>query len=48
MSTTQPPLVPADIAELRKDYSLKSLEEKDADRDPMKQFGVWMVEFHKI
>ena len=44
MSATQPPPLPASIAELRKDYSLKSLEEKDADRDPMKQFGVWMVE----
>lgn len=42
--TPEPPPVPANIAELRKDYSLKSLEEKDADRDPMRQFGVWMVE----
>jgi pyridoxamine 5'-phosphate oxidase len=44
MSATQPPPVPANIAELRNDYALKALEEKDADRDPMKQFGIWMVE----
>ncbi len=33
-----------DLAGLRKDYALKALEERDVDRDPMKQFGVWMVE----
>jgi pyridoxamine 5'-phosphate oxidase len=44
MSTLQPPPVPPDLAELRKDYALKSLEEKDADRDPLRQFGLWMVE----
>jgi pyridoxamine 5'-phosphate oxidase len=44
MSVTQPPPVPPDLAELRKDYSLKSLEEKDAARDPLQQFGLWMVE----
>ncbi|MGZ5079626.1 MAG: pyridoxamine 5'-phosphate oxidase [Usitatibacter sp.] len=44
MSVAQPPPVPPDLAELRKDYSLKSLEEKDAARDPLQQFGVWMVE----
>jgi pyridoxamine 5'-phosphate oxidase len=32
------------LAHLRKDYALKSLDEKDVDRDPLKQFGVWMVE----
>ena len=32
------------LAHLRKDYALKTLDEKDVDRDPMKQFGVWMVE----
>jgi pyridoxamine 5'-phosphate oxidase len=33
-----------DIASLRTDYSLKTLEEGGVDRDPLKQFGVWMVE----
>jgi len=32
------------LAHLRKDYALKTLDEKDVDRDPLKQFGVWMVE----
>ena len=32
------------IADLRKDYSLKTLDEAQVDRDPLKQFGVWMVE----
>jgi pyridoxamine 5'-phosphate oxidase len=35
---------PPDLAELRNDYALKSLDERDVDPDPMKQFGVWMVE----
>ena len=33
-----------DIAGLRNDYSLKTLEESGVDPDPLKQFGVWMVE----
>ncbi len=33
-----------DLAALRTEYSLKSLDESQVDRDPMKQFGVWMVE----
>lgn len=33
-----------DLAQLRNDYALKSLDERDVDADPMKQFGVWMVE----
>ena len=33
-----------DIAGLRGDYSLKTLDESEVDRDPLKQFGVWMVE----
>ena len=37
------PVLPS-LAELRKDYSLKQLDEHDVDRDPLKQFGVWMVE----
>jgi pyridoxamine 5'-phosphate oxidase len=32
------------LADLRSDYALKRLDECDVDRDPMKQFGVWMVE----
>ena len=33
-----------DIAGLREDYSLKTLEESGVDPDPLKQFGIWMVE----
>ena len=33
-----------DLAKLRRDYELKTLDESQVDRDPMKQFGVWMVE----
>jgi pyridoxamine 5'-phosphate oxidase len=33
-----------DLAQLRKDYELKTLDESHVDRDPLKQFGVWMVE----
>jgi pyridoxamine 5'-phosphate oxidase len=33
-----------DLAQLRKDYELKTLDETQVDRDPLKQFGVWMVE----
>jgi pyridoxamine 5'-phosphate oxidase len=33
-----------DLAQLRKDYELKTLDEAQVDRDPLKQFGVWMVE----
>lgn len=32
------------IADLRKDYALKSLDEKDALPDPFAQFSVWMNE----
>src|SRR3954468_22977024 len=35
---------PPELAHLRKDYALKTLDESHVDRDPMKQFGVWMVE----
>ena len=34
----------ASLAQLRSDYSLKTLDEHEVDRDPLKQFGVWMVE----
>jgi len=33
-----------DLASLRKDYALKTLEEAGVDRDPLKQFGIWMAE----
>jgi pyridoxamine 5'-phosphate oxidase len=42
MSAPVPPA--ADLAALRTDYSLKTLDERQVDRDPLKQFGVWMVE----
>jgi len=44
MSTTDPPAIATQLASLRKDYALKTLEERDVDREPLKQFGVWMVE----
>jgi pyridoxamine 5'-phosphate oxidase len=44
MNRADPPAIDTRLAELRKDYALKTLEEKDVDREPMKQFGVWMVE----
>ncbi|HEX5129796.1 MAG TPA: pyridoxamine 5'-phosphate oxidase, partial [Usitatibacter sp.] len=33
-----------DLAAIRNDYALKTLDEAQVDRDPLKQFGVWMVE----
>jgi pyridoxamine 5'-phosphate oxidase len=33
-----------DLASIRSEYSLKTLEEASVDRDPMKQFGVWMAQ----
>jgi pyridoxamine 5'-phosphate oxidase len=33
-----------DLAALRNDYCLKTLDESQVDRDPLKQFGIWMVE----
>jgi pyridoxamine 5'-phosphate oxidase len=44
MTSSDPPAISTDLASLRKDYALKTLEERDVDRDPMKQFGLWMVE----
>ncbi len=41
--STPPSAAPA-LADLRNDYALKTLDEADVDRDPLKQFGVWMVE----
>jgi pyridoxamine 5'-phosphate oxidase len=42
--SSDPSAIATSLANLRKDYALKTLEEKDVDREPMKQFGVWMVE----
>ena len=44
MSNADPPAIATQLADLRKDYALKTLEEKNVDRDPLRQFGVWMVE----
>ena len=44
MSASDPAAIAPELAHLRKEYALKTLDEKDVDRDPMKQFGVWMVE----
>ena len=33
-----------DLAQIRNDYALKTLDEREVDADPLKQFGVWMVE----
>ena len=33
-----------DLASIRTEYALKTLEEASVDREPMKQFGVWMAE----
>lgn len=43
MAAAAPPDAP-EIAQLRNDYALKTLDERDVDRDPLKQFGLWMVE----
>jgi pyridoxamine 5'-phosphate oxidase len=44
MNTQSPPAIATALADLRKEYALKTLDEADVDRDPLKQFGVWMVE----
>ena len=41
--STPPAATPA-LADLRNEYALKTLDEGDVDRDPLKHFGVWMVE----
>jgi len=33
-----------DLASIRNDYALKTLEEAKVDGNPLKQFGVWMAE----
>jgi pyridoxamine 5'-phosphate oxidase len=42
--SSDPGAIATSLASLRKDYALKTLEEKDVDPDPIRQFGVWMVE----
>jgi pyridoxamine 5'-phosphate oxidase len=44
MNAQDPPAIATDLAQLRKEYALETLDEADVDRDPLKQFGVWMVE----
>lgn len=44
MAAAAPPSDAPEVAHLRNEYALKTLDERDVDRDPMKQFGVWMVE----
>lgn len=36
--------MPSTIADIRKDYKLKSLLEKDVDANAVKQFGIWWQE----
>jgi pyridoxamine 5'-phosphate oxidase len=38
------PLAATRLESLRKEYSLEMLDEKQVDRDPMKQFQAWMEE----
>lgn len=44
MNPADPPAIATALADLRKEYALKTLEEKDAAKDPMQFFGLWMVE----
>jgi pyridoxamine 5'-phosphate oxidase len=44
VTNADPAAIAASLAGLRKDYALKTLEECHVDRDPIKQFGIWMVE----
>ena len=44
MAAAAPPSDAPELAQLRNEYALKTLDEREVDRDPMKQFGVWMVE----
>ncbi len=43
MSTPDPGPAP-DLARLRKEYALETLEKDRVDPDPLKQFGAWMLE----
>ena len=40
----QSPENPANLADIRKDYALSSLDERDVDRDPFEQFRKWLAE----
>ncbi|HEX7559629.1 MAG TPA: pyridoxamine 5'-phosphate oxidase, partial [Usitatibacter sp.] len=44
MKARDPPAIATGLADLRKEYALETLDEADVDRDPLKQFGVWMAE----
>lgn len=44
MTTTDPAAAAMSLADLRRDYALKTLDEKDVQAHPMKQFGLWMAE----
>jgi len=44
VSASDPPAVETQLAHLRKEYALESLDEKDVDRDPLRQFALWMSE----
>ena len=44
MNPSDPTAISVSLADLRKDYALKTLDERDVDPHPMKQFGVWMAE----
>lgn len=44
MTTSDPPAIALALADLRRDYALRTLDEKEVDPHPMKQFGLWMAE----
>lgn len=44
MKASETAAIATELAHLRKDYALKTLDESAVDRDPLRQFGVWMVE----
>ena len=44
MADVASPVDAPELAQLRNEYALKTLEEREVDRDPLKQFGVWMVQ----
>ena len=44
MTPDDPAAIATSLAGLRKDYALKTLDESEVDREPLKQFAVWMVE----
>lgn len=44
MSVSDPAAIGTDLAHLRKEYALETLDEKDVSRDPLEQFDAWMAE----